>query len=72
MQIFITLGDIVGLVLLALTVLVAAFIGIATAWRQWRCKHERVSENQRCHAICRDCGKDLGFIQTWRDAHKEG
>lgn len=33
-----------------------------------RCKHLRVRETMACDAICRDCGQNLGFIQTWRDA----
>ena len=31
------------------------------------CKHLRVYETKSCDAICRDCGKNLGFIQNWRD-----
>lgn len=34
------------------------------------CKHLRVRETMACDAVCRDCGKNLGFIQIWRDANK--
>jgi hypothetical protein len=31
------------------------------------CKHLRVIETMFCDAICRGCGRNLDFIQTWRD-----
>lgn len=31
------------------------------------CKHPTVFENGHCHAVCRRCGIDLGFIGTWRE-----
>lgn len=34
------------------------------------CAHEEVFETRACDAICRDCGKNLGFIQNWRDQRK--
>ena len=33
-----------------------------------KCKHLRVRETMACDAICLDCDKNLGFIQSWRDA----
>lgn len=39
--------------------------------RQVRCKHPSVRETMACQAICNHCGKDLGFIQTWRDAKRK-
>jgi len=30
--------------------------------KQWKCKHETYYENGSCDAICRNCGKNLGFI----------
>lgn len=49
-------------------------IGFYVGWqdfKRWvktkRCKHDNYWENMRCHAICRDCGKDLGFIGTLRE-----
>ena len=35
-----------------------------------KCAHLRVRETMACDAICRDCGRNLGFIQYWRDAHR--
>jgi hypothetical protein len=36
-------------------------------FRQMRCKHAcGVHETQACDAICRECGKNLGFIGDWR------
>ena len=34
------------------------------------CKHLRVRETMACDAVCRDCGRNLGFIQQWRDVNK--
>jgi hypothetical protein len=36
--------------------------------RRHRCKHPTVHETSACDAVCRTCGKNLGFIQKWRDA----
>jgi len=37
------------------------------ARRQSRCRHDTgVNETQACDAICRKCGKNLGFIGAWR------
>ena len=38
--------------------------------RQRKCLHTDVHENGRCDACCRDCGKNLGFIGTWRDKQR--
>lgn len=44
-------------------VLVIGLIPIVkVAYKQRRCKHETYRENHACHAICKHCGKDLGFI----------
>jgi len=39
---------------------------IPTWRRQSKCQHERVHETRSCDAICLACGKNLGFIGTWR------
>jgi hypothetical protein len=46
------------------------FIIIVVASRQ-SCKHETVHETMACHVRCEHCGKDLGFIDTWREDHPE-
>lgn len=67
MSVFVwTLGDVV---LVACVVL--SFIGLVVvlglqAFEQWRCKHLNYFENQACDAICRKCGKNLGFIGVVR------
>jgi hypothetical protein len=66
-----TFGDVVGVV--AAVVVAATFATIAL--KQWVtsaiCKHDgAVDETMACDAICRKCGKNLGFIGAWRDAHK--
>ena len=66
-----TLQDVLGLAILA-SILVWLLGSAALDWlKQKLCRHERVFENRACHAICNDCRKDLGFIQTWRDRQKE-
>jgi hypothetical protein len=35
-----------------------------------RCKHEQVWEDGQCNARCRACGKNLGFIGTWREKRR--
>ena len=31
--------------------------------KQYRCKHNKgIRENHACNAICKSCGKNLGFI----------
>lgn len=57
--------------------IVAAFIVISLLvafpiWlRQRKCNHPRVNETQACEAICNECGKNLGFIGTWREKQKK-
>lgn len=36
-------------------------------FKKEKCKHLSVRELMSCDAVCRDCDKNLGFIQTWRD-----
>ena len=35
-----------------------------------QCNHFRVLETMACDAVCRDCGRNLGFIGNWRAANK--
>ena len=44
---------------------------IPTAVRQYRCSHSEVRETPSCDAVCRDCGKGLGFIGAWRENAKK-
>ena len=52
---------------LLVVVMVLAIIAQIPIWiAQSSCEHSEVSETQACEAICRNCGKYLGFIGTWR------
>lgn len=57
----------------AIVAIAAACVLVAKEWvEQKLCKHDKgVSETRSCDAICRGCGKNLGFIGTWREAQKE-
>lgn len=64
----ITAGDVFGFALTVLCALVALGLWLPGAWRQGRCKHDGdFRETMACDAICDKCGKNLGFIQPWRD-----
>lgn len=72
MNIVITLGDIISLTFFGLMLLFVLGWAIRDVWRQWRCNHEKYYENGlNCHAICRGCGKDLGFIGTVREQREK-
>ncbi len=55
---------VLGIVFLVIVASIAA--SIPRVIRQLRCGHERVHETGSCDAICSKCGKNLGFIGTWR------
>jgi hypothetical protein len=61
----------VGNVLEAFTIGVVLVWYLSTSIAEWlkqtRCKHNRVHETRACDAICMSCGKNLGFIGTWRE-----
>lgn len=66
-----TIGDAITAVIVAIFLIIWLYVGIATWIRQARCKHDGgVNETQACEAICRECGKNLGFIGTWRDKQR--
>jgi hypothetical protein len=71
-MIIITVGEIIGAVLLGFVLTIAAVVAAIDASRRHRCPHDAgVSETQACDAICHECGKNLGFIGDWRDAQKK-
>lgn len=68
----ITLGDIIGITLGAIASLGVACFFVWQWWIQRSCKHDSgVTETQSCAAICKGCGKNLGFIGAWRKAQGE-
>lgn len=67
----ITLQDIIGIAIVAIIVLCFGTYTLIEFVKQSRCKHDAgVNETQACDAICRKCGKNLGFIGTWREKQK--
>lgn len=63
----VTLQDIIGLGLFAILFVVFGFMFIKTWIKQSLCKHNgSVGENMACEAICRKCGKNLGFIGSYK------
>ena len=66
-----TISDIIGLIGLVFTILVFGGLYLTQRYVQWRCKHDQgYGETSACDAICRGCGKNLGFIGNWRDKQK--
>ena len=60
------------LALIAICILVIAFRHGLLSIRQRRCKHEHGAyENHVGHAICKECGKDLGYIGDWEKKQRE-
>ncbi len=45
---------------------IVVLINIPTAVQRVFCKHDRYNENRQCDAICRACGRNLGFIDDLR------
>ena len=52
----------VALIGITIAVVVGGCI-LSDVLRRRRCPHDKgISETSACHAICRKCGQDLGFI----------
>lgn len=65
-----TLQDIVVLLSLGIIIIFTIILGIKTAIKQKFCKHANFFENGSCDAICRSCGKNLGFIGRLKEKIK--
>jgi hypothetical protein len=65
-----TISDVIGLV--ALTIALACYAGhLVYTWiKQKSCPHLVYNETMACDAICRMCGKNLGFIGNVRERAK--
>jgi hypothetical protein len=62
----------VDMVAVLLVIGAALLITLRTVSRQSKCPHNgAVSETQACDAICRQCGKNLGFIGAWRERNSK-
>lgn len=53
-------------VTVVVVMLAYALWSLLTWLTQRLCSHTRVWEDGACNARCRDCGKNLGLIGTWR------
>ena len=61
-MLIITIGDVVVGLFILFWIFSAIFTCVKDAIKKKRCKHKRYFENMRCHVICYNCSKDLGFI----------
>ena len=61
----------IGLCAILGVALIALLIHIPTFLRQRRCTHSLANEDHSCTAWCADCGKNLGFIDTWREEQRK-
>ena len=63
-----TIGDILTVLAIVLAIASSIIIVVIQWYKESRCKHDGgYSETQACDAICRQCGKNLGFIGKLRD-----
>jgi len=69
-QIFVwTPSDLIGITVVAVMIVCYAGMVIGNAINKSFCKHDAgVNETRACDAICRKCGKNLGFIGSWHKA----
>ena len=57
--------DIIGLVTLLIILIIYLPLVLSITFRQNKCSHDGgVNETRACDAICKLCGKNLGFIGT--------
>jgi hypothetical protein len=56
----------IGVGIFSLIVLVYLLARVPTYLNHRRCTHKTVHEDMSCNAWCRSCGKNLGFIGTYR------
>lgn len=67
-----TIWDAIQIAALLLFALVMLFFWIGHSIGEWKCKHRSgVTETSACDAVCVQCGKNLGFIGTWREKNAE-
>ena len=66
-----TIGDIIGVIMVLVMFVIVIIAAIEKHLRQYLCKHERYYETIACDAVCRNCGKNLGFIGTVRDERRK-
>lgn len=67
-QVFVwTLDSVLSVAFFVIAAVLWLWVVVPTWIRQAICKHDGdVSETRACDAICCKCGKNLGFIGSWR------
>lgn len=64
-------GDVLTVLAVVIGTGVGAVFGFKSAIEEYHCKHDNgVNETGKCDAICRKCGKNLGFIGNWHKRNK--
>lgn len=62
-MIVVTIGELAGLALALLAVVVMLALQLRRSWTQAKCPHdEGFNEDRSCTAWCHACGKNMGFI----------
>ena len=56
------IGNVLGVMVFLIIAILYTCLPVPELYRQWRCKHTSYRENRACDAICKTCGKNLGFI----------
>lgn len=65
-----TIPDLINVLLLIIIGLVFGVLYLSTWWKQRHCPHDKgFGETSTCDAICRGCGKNLGFIGKFHNQH---
>ena len=67
----ITASEVIGFIILVIIGILWSIQRVSHYIEHYGCTHEQVNETSSCDAICRKCGKNLGFIGTWREQHKK-
>ena len=63
MIVVITLAEIIAIVLFIGIIMVWTYFTVTNSYKQFVCTHDGgVNETRSCDAICKLCGKNLGFI----------
>lgn len=64
-MLIVTLGEAFTVIILVIFLIAWTGATIMDSIKQWMCPHDGgVNETRACDAICRKCGKNLGFIGT--------
>ena len=66
MILVLTLADIISVTTFIVILVILTAYWINKKVKQARCKHPYIKETRSCDAICTTCGKNLGFIGTYR------